>query len=91
MTLDLIFFMDAREFLFPLILGDVEAAGQPPACGVIKTLGAEQPLLGGWQWFNELRAPTGCTRSSALPPRPTPSPNIHQQSLLTGLLATAGR
>lgn len=36
----------------------MEAAGQPSACRVIKTLRAEQPLLGGWQWFNETRAVT---------------------------------
>lgn len=58
MTLDLILFMDATEFLFSLILHDVEAAGQPWASRVIKTLRAEQPLLGGWQWFNEIRALT---------------------------------
>lgn len=31
-------------------------AAQPSASSVIKTLRAEQPLLGGWQWLNEIRA-----------------------------------
>lgn len=33
-----------------------KGAVQPSASSVIKTFRAEQPLLGGWQWFNEIRA-----------------------------------
>lgn len=102
MTLDLILFTDATEFLFSLILHDVEAAGQPSASRVIKTLRAEQPLLGGWQWFNEIRALTQHSqlqthhrrlfRTHSSSPASCLHPAIYQEILLRRLvlLAIAG-
>lgn len=61
MTLDLILFHGCKRI--PFLFNPSRCGGCRPAPGVIKRLRAEQPLLGGWQWFNEPRAVPAHTAS----------------------------
>lgn len=70
--------MDATEFLFSLILHNVEAAGQPPARGVIKPLKQSSPCRAGGNGLMSC-PPAQPPRSGHTPlpwtlPSPNPSP-----------------